>query len=253
MAKKTVVLEKKSGESEPDYAVRMREEAEAAHEEAEAARASIRTARVLAGIAGVLALFLLVVAAFALLGNSSDLHIANTELKRQAEEVNKLKGQNTTLAAQLKAAQDKKPEPIPPGATPDQVKTAIAEAFKDAKCVRPASTGGPRTRGFVANSGQSTATASASASGSATATASASAGPSLQMATTKPGADSSLVVGKKPLDRCIFRIKGEIKAETFVENGEVNCPTWRDSQLARYNQNPHDLIWSKKYPSAKPE
>lgn len=56
----------------------------------------------------------------------------------------------------------------------------------------------------------------------------------------------------KPLDRCIFRIKGEIKSETFVQNGEVNCPIWRDKQLSLFNQNPKDKIWDRKYPTSKP-
>lgn len=56
-----------------------------------------------------------------------------------------------------------------------------------------------------------------------------------------------------PLDRCIFRINGEIKADTYVQNGKINCPKWRDEQLVLFKQDPKNLIWEKTYPSVRPK
>lgn len=84
----------------------------------------------------------------------------------------------------------------------------------------------------------------------ATATASATAGTAHAeaQASVNPQKEEAKVP-KEVLDRCIFRVQGNIKSEAYLANGKTACPIWRDKQVELFKQNPNDQIWSKVYPS----
>ncbi len=146
------------------------------------------------------------------------------------EKVAALEGEKTKLEGQLAVAKSTPKVEVTQGATLDQC-TAVAVAAVEKACRPPAPKlvyAKPRRSYAVATARTSSATAHAAVY-------------------TEP---ARATVMQKPMDICIFRIKGEEKARTTVENGAVNCPLWEQQQVAAFRQKPEDKIWSKVYPTS---
>lgn len=148
------------------------------------------------------------------------------------QQVSALEAEKTKLAGELRTLKEQPPKKIEviEGATIAQCTTIVTEAV--AKACRP-----PAPKLVYAKPQRSYAVATARTS-SATAHAA---------VYTEP---ARAAVMQKPMDICIFRIKGEEKARTTVENGAVNCPLWEQQQVAAFRQKPEDKIWSKVYPTS---
>lgn len=150
-------------------------------------------------------------------------------------EFDKLKADFNTLQGKYNKLKEEKPEVVHVGATIEDIKKV---------CVGK-TTYLPAKKTSIAKSGDVTATARAEAHASVTKTS----------ARAEATASSKAVTEEKKgvvLDRCIFRVKGEIKSETYLADGANTCPIWRDTQLKVYNQNPNDKIWERKYPTVAP-
>lgn len=182
-------------------------------------------------IIGVVALLIGMLLGYMFFSSSGEVH----NLK---EKVSVLEGEKKKLEGELAVAVAKSTPKVEvtQGATLDQC-TAVAVAAVEKAC-RP-----PAPKLVYAKPQRSYAVATARTS-SATARAEVYAGPALP---TSSG-QADWLQGKK-LDTCIFRIKGEEKARTTVENGAVNCPLWEQKQVAAFRQKPEDKIWSKVYPT----
>lgn len=213
-------LRQRQGEPDADFQRRIREEPYRQYDRAvsaeEAARKSGNAAYVLAAAA--LILFLMAITGFYWNHQSgSKLAAAKARLALLEPEVKRLQGENATLAS-------KKVELTCPGPSAEEINKIVGE-----KCVgKPVTITKWRERPVAA-----------------------APMPTPGCGTNCPGDRVRVTV--QP-DRCIFRIHGEIKATTEFPGGTgaAQCPQWRDAMLKKYNQNPADKIWERKYPSSNP-
>ena len=180
-------------------------------------------------LAGVVAFLVGVLLGYPLFANPVQVHSLKEKVAVLEADKKKIEGELLVVKSIPKTE-------VTQGATTAQCTTIVTEAI--AKACRP-----PAPKLVYAKPRRSYAVATARTS-SATARAEVYAGPALP---TSSG-QADWLQGKK-LDTCTFRIKGEEKARTTVENGAVNCPLWEQQQVAAFRQKPEDKIWSKVYPT----
>lgn len=182
-------------------------------------------------IVGIVAFLLGMLLGYPVFSNPVQVHSLKEKVAALEGEKKKLEGELSVVKSIPKGVE------VTQGATIAQCTTIAADAI--AKACRP-----PAPKLVYAKPQRSDAVATARTSPTP-ARAEVYTGPALPTS----GGQADWLQSKK-LDTCIFRIKGEEKARTTVENGAVNCPLWEQRQVAAFHQKPEDKIWSKVYPTA---